>query len=84
MKNKNLIWIILLLLSCVPFILSLAVSIYSIFFGFTFIFNTTYGLDAFADSISVLLYLLWPLYIVYAILIAFSVFMLVRGRRRTK
>lgn len=50
-SNKIKILRILFKLSFLPYILLLLLAIYSSIFGFTFIFSTYYGLEAFYNSL---------------------------------
>lgn len=71
--KKNRKWKILLFIGTLPFIIIIGISIFSMFNGFTFMFDTTHGLEAFCDSMLILSFLFWPTYIIGAVLIILSI-----------
>lgn len=70
-KNKK--WKILLFIGTLPFVIIIGISIFSMFNGFTFLFSTTHGIQAFLESMLILSFLFWPTYIVGAVLIILSI-----------
>lgn len=77
MKNKKIIWKILLIIGLIPFIAVIGYGIYSAIVGFNVlcILNCvkTYGFIAFRDSIVIFSYLFWPTYIIGLILVEISI-----------
>lgn len=76
MKNKKIIWKILLTIGFIPFIIPVFLGIGSAIFGHAglcfFGCDVVYGFKAFFDSIYLYSYLFWPTYIIGIILIVFS------------
>ena len=70
-NNKNSIvkYKILRFLGYIPFIGILCFAIYSSIFVFSFLFSTSYGLEAFLETIFLFSLFIWPLYIIGAIII---------------
>lgn len=50
---------IALIISFIPYVFILLYSLYSAFAGFTFLFSTSYGFEAFTDSIVILSAMMW-------------------------
>ena len=63
---------VLKFIGILPFIFVLLNGIFSMFFGFSFFFNGTYGPNAFILTIAFTSLLIWPLYIIGIILIILS------------
>ena len=80
MKNKKLIWKILLVVGIIPFVVALYAGIYHSITGFSGICildcKYYYGFQAFKDSIILYSFIFWPTYIIGAILIILSMFKL--------
>lgn len=70
-NNRNSIvkYKILRFLGYLPFVGILCFAIYSSICGFSFLFSTSYGLDAFFGTILLISLFIWPLYIIGAIII---------------
>ena len=83
MKNKKILWKILLLIGLIPFISILIYGIYVSITGFSLlcILNCAkeYGFIAFRDSIISISYIIWPIYIIGLLLITLSIFKLKRN-----
>lgn len=63
--NKKVVFYkILIILGCLPFVGILCFAIFSSIYGFTFLYSTSYGFDAFLGSILLPSLFLWPLYII--------------------
>ena len=75
MKDKVLK--IILIISSLPFIGLLLIGIYSMFFGFTFFFSTSYGIEAFLGSIFIIGWLLCIIPVLPICLI-YQIFYLIR------
>ncbi len=75
MKDKVLK--IIFIISFIPYIGLLIYGIYSMIFGFTFIFSTSYGIEAFLDSIFIL-GLLLCVYPILPICLIYQIFYLIR------
>ena len=77
MKNKRIIWIILLTIGVLAFVIPLITGIYDAINGFSgmcFIAcEKYYGFDALIDSIYLYSYILWPTYIIGVVLIVLSI-----------
>lgn len=77
MKEKKIIWKILLIIGLIPFLAVIIYGIFSSINGFSGIcfFNCSknYGLMAFRDSVIMYSYVLWPTYIIGIILIIISI-----------
>jgi len=67
--KKILKYKILRAIGYLPFIGILLYGIFSMFNGFTFIFSTSYGFEAFIGTIIIYSIIIWPLYILGLILI---------------
>lgn len=80
-NHKKLLWKILLILGILPFFLLIIYEIHCLIYGFNFLFNTSYGLEAIRDSISIMAYLFWPIYILGILLIIISIIKLKKGER---
>lgn len=80
MKNKKVLWIILLVIGILFFAIPLVAGIYDSIFGFAglcFIScDKYYGFEAFRDSIILYSFVFWPSYIVGIVFIIFSIFKL--------
>jgi len=77
MKNKNLVWKILLIIGLIPFFIVIGYGMYASINGFSAlcVLNCTkeYGFIAFRDSVLLYSYVFWPTYIIGLILITLSV-----------
>ena len=77
MKDKKLIWKILLILGLMPFITVICYGLYNAINGFAAfcILSCTkdYGFVAFRDSIILYSYVFWPTYIIGLVLIILSI-----------
>lgn len=86
MKNKKVLWIILLILGCLAFLIPLAMGIFDSINGFAglcFVGCKSYhGFPAFRDSIILYSYLMWPTYIVGIVLIILSTIKLRKQKSR--
>lgn len=86
MKNKKLIWKILLVVGIIPFVVALGAGIYHSITGFSGICildcKYYYGFQAFKDSIVLYSFIFWPTYIIGAILIILSMFKLRKKERK--
>ena len=80
-KPKIWLWIILEIIGFIPWILLLAISISSIWTGFSFM-NTSYGWDAFVGSLILLGTIGSPLLIIGAILVIISTINLIKIKKR--
>lgn len=80
MKNKKLIWKILLVVGIIPFVVALYAGIYHSITGFSGICildcKKYYGFEAFKYYIILYSFIFWPRYIIGAILIILSMFKL--------
>lgn len=72
-KGKKVKYMILLILGLLPFVGILGFAIFSAINGFSFLFSTSYGFDAFGGVILIYSIFLWPLYIVGLVLIIKSI-----------
>ena len=72
-KRKTAKYIILLILGLLPFVGILGFAIFSVINGFSFLFSTSYGFDAFGGVILIYSILFWPLYIIGLVLIIKSI-----------
>lgn len=75
--NKVKILRILFKLSFLPYILLLLFAIYTSFFGFNFMFSTSYGLDAFVSTIAILGILGCTCFPIFPIVFVYEVFYLI-------
>lgn len=66
-KYKKYKW--LRILGTLPFIGVIGLGIFCAFRGFSFIFNSSYGLEAFIESILLISIFIWPLYIIGLVII---------------
>lgn len=77
MKNKKRIWIILLIVGIIPFTIPLITGTYDSIGGFSGLCfvecEKYYGIKAFVDSVYLYSFILWPTYIIGAILIIISI-----------
>lgn len=77
MKNKKIIWIVLLILGILSFAVPLGMGIFDSINGFAGLCFASctkyYGFVAFRDSIILYSYLMWPTYIIGLILIVLSI-----------
>jgi len=82
MKNKNVLWRIILTIGILPYVIALGFATYSAVIGFSglCILNCKdiYGLQAFVDSIIIYSYVFWPTYIVGSVIIVASIAILKR------
>lgn len=80
MKNKRLIWIILLVLGSIPFVVALIYGIFSAINGFSGLCfcPNYYGFTAFFDSILLFSFVYYPAYIIGIILIVLSIIKIVK------
>ena len=63
----------MLILGLLPFVGILGFAIFSAINGFSFLFSTSYGFDAFGGVILIYSILFWPLYIIGLVLIIKSI-----------
>ena len=83
-NNKNLKWKILLGIGLSPFVIVICIGIYSAFFGFSFLFRTLYGMDAFIIVISLLSSIFWPVYIICIILVVGAIWEMRQNKKYGK
>lgn len=71
-----------LLIGCIPFLVALSMGLYNSIVGFSGLsfHNKNYGFDAFFDTIVLVSYLIYPLYIIGLFLIIFSIVKLRRKK----
>ena len=72
MYTNNKKYKLIKIIGFLPFIGTIIYGIFCMFFGFTFLFNTSYGLDALFESIFIMLTKIWPMYIIGIIIIIIS------------
>lgn len=80
-KKKYFLPILLIVLGSIPYLFVIGVSIYSFFAGFEFFSRTSMGIEAVFDTLTILSYVIWPSYIVGAILIGSGVFILKKKKK---
>ena len=69
---KHIGWKILLFIGMLPFLIVLGMGVFNSIFGFTFMFDTSYGINAFLDTLLIITFLFWPAYLVGIVLIIIS------------
>lgn len=79
-KKKRIIYGVLLWLGIVPFICLLISGIISSIFGLTFMFDITYGLEAFGSSIVLFSFIYWPILLIGLVLIIVGIIGLRKNR----
>ena len=68
-KRLKIKYNLLKFLGFLPFVAILCIGIFCAFSGFSFFFSTSYGISAFFSSIFLFSLLVWPFYIIGAVLI---------------
>ena len=85
MKNKKVIWIILLIIGMLSFAIPLIAGIWDSITGFSGLCfiecDNYYGFEALIDSIYLYSYIFWPTYIMGIILILLSIIKLKSKRK---
>ena len=86
MKNKNIIWWVLIIIGLIPFIFVLGSGLISAISGTSGLCllncTLTYGWDAFLTTIILQSYLLWPTYIIGIVLIIIGLFKIIEKRKQ--
>ena len=77
--SKNKVFKFLFIVSFLPYLIILILSLYAAFFGFTFFFSTGYGWEAFYASAVVLLFYLTAIISVIPICLIYDVFYIIRN-----
>ena len=72
MKNKKIIWKILLFIGIFPFSIPILLGILSFFVGFSFLSGYSIGFEGMFGAIAIYSFLFWPTYIIGTILIILS------------
>ena len=73
MKKRNRLSKILVFFGTLPFLFLLLLAIKYSITGFNFMFNTSYGFEAFWGTIVIFLFLFWPIYVVGALFVIIGI-----------
>lgn len=81
LKNRLFLPILFIILGAIPYLFILIISIYSFFAGFEFFSARSTGIQAVFDTVYLVSYILWPAYIIGAILIGIGIYMLKKKKK---
>lgn len=83
-RNKNILSKILIFFGTLPFLFVFLMAIINSITGFDFMFNTSYGFEAFWGTIVIYSFLFWPIYVVGALFIVIGIVraLVIKHRRK--